>query len=112
LLFLRKLKQGGSIHSFGIDVAKMAGIPKNVILQARCILNQLEKMKQNTADFQVTVTPEKTEDFLNTETMFSKNLYRELSDLDINNLTPLLALSILEEMQKKYVLENFFFNKK
>ncbi len=100
VLFLRKLVPGGSAHSFGIHVAKMAGMPTEVINQAQKILKKLENSHKNNAKLDL-----KTQDIQ--LSMFSmgdpilEEIREDLSQLDINTLTPVEALMKLNELKKK-----------
>ena len=100
VLFLRKLVPGGSAHSFGIHVAKMAGMPATVIAQAQKILKKLENSHKNNAKPDL-----KTQDIQ--LSMFSmddpilEEIREDLSRLDINTLTPVEALMKLNELKKK-----------
>ena len=100
VLFLRKLVPGGSAHSFGIHVAKMAGMPSSVISQAQKILKKLENSHKNNAKPDL-----KSQDIQ--LSMFSmddpilEEIRDDLSKLDINTLTPVEALLKLNELKKK-----------
>nr|WP_317632624.1 DNA mismatch repair protein MutS [uncultured Flavobacterium sp.] len=99
VLFLRKLVPGGSAHSFGIHVAKMAGMPTEVINQAQKILKKLENSHKNNAKPDL-----KTQDIQ--LSMFSMDdpklveLKDSILNLDINTLTPVEALMKLNELKK------------
>ncbi|MCH5597356.1 DNA mismatch repair protein MutS [Niabella ginsengisoli] len=120
IIFLRKLARGGSTHSFGIHVAKMAGMPTSLIKRANEILTQLEtqhvdeesrrqedgktgqrktenisqKVKQlNTPEFQLSIFDAHSQTF--------DEIRQLLSDIDINRLTPVEALLKLQEIKGK-----------
>jgi len=105
IIFLRKLTKGGSTHSFGIHVAKMAGMPNILVNRANEILKEMElknKGSQNlttpsaqTADtkFQLSIFDAHTETF--------ESIRKELDEMDINNLTPVEALMKLQAIKKK-----------
>ncbi len=105
VIFLRKLKEGGSEHSFGIHVAQMAGMPRSVVKRAGEILKDLEGNGQE----KVLTKPVKDiadqREGLQT-TIFQlddpvlKQIRDEIKDLDINNLTPIEALNKLSEIKK------------
>lgn len=113
VIFMRKLVPGGSEHSFGIHVAKLAGLPNNVVNRANEILAQLEESNSHTA---VTSSEkgkktgkksvkEKTEDgiqlsFFQLDDPVLSQVRNEILDLDVNNLTPLEALNKLNEIKR------------
>jgi DNA mismatch repair protein MutS len=103
VLFLRKLVPGGSEHSFGIHVAKMAGMPKKVLNKANSILKKLEKshsseqlnkdIKSIKSDIQL--------EFFKLDDPALEEIKDELLDLDINSMTPMEALLKLSEIKRK-----------
>jgi DNA mismatch repair protein MutS len=111
IIFLRKLARGGSTHSFGIHVAKMAGMPPSLIERANDILKQLEtkhvgeggrdaesgltgKIKNiSTAKMQLSIFDAHSETF--------DEIRKLLTDIDINRLTPVEALLKLQEIKNK-----------
>ncbi len=105
IIFLRKLTKGGSTHSFGIHVAKMAGMPNILVNRANDILKEMElknKGSQNLATpsaqaadtkFQLSIFDAHTETF--------ESIRKELDEMDINNLTPVEALMKLQAIKKK-----------
>ena len=103
VLFLRKLVPGGSEHSFGIHVAKMAGMPKKVLNKANSILKKLEKshsseqlnkdIKSIKSDIQL--------EFFKLDDPALEEIKEELLDLDINSMTPMEALLKLSEIKRK-----------
>jgi DNA mismatch repair protein MutS len=102
IIFLRKIIPGGCDDSYGIQVARLAGIPKNVLERARVILDQLE-----TKEVKYPVIPEpkkkpKVSEFqLNIFTAKEEILAEELRKLDLNQMTPVEALNKLQELKKK-----------
>jgi len=105
VLFLRKLVPGGSEHSFGIHVARMAGMPHSVIKRAEEILLQLEKsQKKKQFEKPVKDIVEKSEgfqlSFFQLEDPVLKRIRDEIVGLDLNNLTPIDALNKLNEIKK------------
>ena len=107
VLFLRKLVQGGSEHSFGIHVARMAGMPKSIVQRAEVILKQLEKdsPSENISKPQKGKTQAKTEggyqlNFFQLDDPILSQVRDEISNLDINNLTPLEALNKLHDIRR------------
>ncbi|MGY6562019.1 MAG: DNA mismatch repair protein MutS [Luteibaculaceae bacterium] len=104
VLFLRKLVPGGSEHSFGIHVAKMAGMPKTILNRSNEILKQLEAQKAGNTKLTVepkTATQEQMQlSFIQLADPVLEQIREELENLDINNLTPLEALMKLNEIKK------------
>ncbi len=103
VLFLRTLVAGGSQHSFGIHVAKMAGMPQTVLQRSKKILKQLEKSHSSDA------LTEKVKDlnsemqlsFFNLDDPLLEELKSDILDTDIDRLTPLEALMKLNEIKRK-----------
>ncbi len=102
VIFLRKLIPGGSEHSFGIHVAKMAGMPKEVLKKANEVLELLEKVHQDTGRKKTNqaVTDNFQLSFFQLEDPVLKNIKEEIENLDINTLTPVEALMKLNEIKK------------
>lgn len=106
IVFLRKLVKGGSNHSFGIQVGKMAGLPQSVIKRAAEILKQLENDKDKNGTLQKNVTRIAKEregvqlSFFQLEDPVLLQIRDEIAGLDINSLTPLEALNKLNEIKK------------
>ena len=102
VLFLRKLTPGGSEHSFGIHVAKMAGMPQQVIHKANKILQRLEKSHCNEelTDKLQSVQNEMQLSFFNLDDPLLEQIKEEILDLDINTLTPVEALMKLNEIKR------------
>lgn len=102
VIFLRKLVKGGSEHSFGIHVAQMAGMPKNLLKRANEILAQLEKSHAGTGN--ETSNKAKETDyqlsFFQLNDPVLEQIKDELTKLDINILTPVEALMKLNEIKK------------
>ena len=100
ILFLRKLIPGSSEHSFGIHVAKMAGVPKSVIKNANKILLNLEKDRGH--DKISNKTSEKNQlDFFTIQDPISQEIKLELMKIDLDKLTPIEALVILNDLKRK-----------
>ena len=105
IIFLRKLTKGGSTHSFGIHVAKMAGMPNNLVTRANAILQEMELKNQGSqklatptaattdSKFQLSIFDAHTETF--------ESIRKELDSIDINNLTPVEALMKLQAIKQK-----------
>ncbi|MBR8719766.1 DNA mismatch repair protein MutS [Bacteroides pyogenes] len=106
VIFLRKLERGGSEHSFGIHVAKMAGMPKSIVKRADEILKQLEsdsrqqgisgkplaEVSENRGGMQLS--------FFQLEDPILCQIRDEILNLDVNNLTPIEALNKLNDIKK------------
>ncbi len=103
VLFLRKLVPGGSAHSFGIHVAKMAGMPDFVIRRASQKLKGLEKSnRQETRAKGLSDNKEELQlSFFNLDDPLLENLREEIKDLDIDTLTPIEALMKLNEIKRQ-----------
>ena len=107
VLFIRKLVPGGSAHSFGIHVAKMAGMPQTVVAKAQKLLKKLEKdsrsfsnstsLKSAKDDMQLNI--------FNLDDPLLEEIKDEIINLDINTLTPVEALMKLNEI-KRMLLKN------
>ena len=96
IVFLRKLAPGGSAHSFGIHVAKLAGMPSSVLRRASEILESLEKNRQDGLQVKASEVSESMQlSFFQLNDPVLENIKEELDRLDINQLTPLEALSKL-----------------
>ena len=104
VLFLRKLKPGGSEHSFGIHVARMAGIPKTVLNRSDILLKELEKGRENISGKEigrVKVNPIQLSMFqLNDPVLIA--IKEQLATLDLNTLSPIEALLKLNELKKLF----------
>ena len=94
VVFLRKIVRGGANRSFGIEVAELAGVDKNVTLRAKEILKELEKKGLSK---KVESGADKTGD---SEKQLSE-AERIIKDLDINKITPLMAFEILSDLKEK-----------
>ncbi len=104
VLFVRKLIKGGSAHSFGIHVAKMAGMPQIVILKAQKLLKKLEKDHSSAA--LNGIKPAKDEmqmSFFNLDDPLLEEIKEEILNLDINSITPVEALMKLNEIKRMLV---------
>lgn len=106
VVFLRKLVKGGSNHSFGIQVGKMAGLPQSVIKRADEILKQLENDRDKNGSIQKNVESIASEregmqlSFFQLDDPVLSQIRNEIAGLDINGLTPLEALNKLSEIKK------------
>ncbi|MBW8244439.1 DNA mismatch repair protein MutS [Muricauda oceani] len=102
VLFLRKLVPGGSEHSFGIHVAKMAGMPQQVIQKANKILKKLEKSHatEEVSDKLQASQNEMQLSFFNLDDPLLEEIKEEILHLDIDTLTPVEALMKLNEIKR------------
>ena len=102
IIFIRKLKKGGSEHSFGIHVAKMAGVPKKIILNADAVLKRLESTKEDGDKCLENIKKDNDLQlsFFKLDDPVLEKMRDELMDLDINSLTPVEALMKLNEIKK------------
>lgn len=103
IIFLRKLVPGGSEHSFGIHVAKLAGMPSKVLNRANEILKTLESSRTSgdTKDKIKKVTEENLQlSFFQLDDPVLENIREELTKIDINTLTPIEALMKLNAIKK------------
>jgi DNA mismatch repair protein MutS len=102
VIFLRKLAPGGSVHSFGIHVAKMAGMPPSLLQRAEEILRQLEdkQVAEHLGDqVKRIVAPQMQLSIFDAHTEAFTNIRQLLEDLDINRLTPVEALLKLQDIK-------------
>ena len=108
VIFMRKLKPGGSEHSFGIHVARMAGMPPSVVHRANQVLEELERGR---GDNTVSSISKPIETIANSREGMQLSFFQlddpvleqirdEISGIDINNLTPMEALNKLNEIKK------------
>jgi len=107
IIFLRKLAAGGSTHSFGIHVAKMAGMPPSLINRANEILKQLEDSRSSNTDakevlsnqHKLSTSPKVQLSIFDAHTETFQHIRQALTKLDINRLTPVEALMKLNEIK-------------
>ncbi len=104
VIFLRKLVPGGSEHSFGIHVARMAGMPDKVVRRANEVLQQLEKSKREPGPRKQLAIPANIDDLqlsiFQLDDPMLEQIRDEIVHLDINTLTPVEALMKLNEIKK------------
>lgn len=104
IIFTRKLEQGGSEHSFGIHVAKMAGMPQSVVKRANQILEKLESssvqgdLKQTTKELSEEAAMQLS--FFQLDDPTLTQIKEEIENIDIDTLTPVEALMKLNEIKK------------
>lgn len=105
VIFLRKLVRGGSEHSFGIHVARMAGMPKSIVARANEILKELESshrtelMKEPVKEL-ASHREGLQLSFFQLDDPVLKQIRDEIAKLDINNLTPIEALNKLNDIKR------------
>jgi len=99
ILFLRKLIPGSSEHSFGIHVAKMAGMPKDVLNKANDMLKQLEQSRSSKELIVNEISPQL--EFFNISDPILEELKNDLENLNLDELTPIEALLKLNELKRK-----------
>ena len=105
VIFLRKLEKGGSEHSFGIHVAKLAGMPKSIVKRANTILNQLETDNRQQGIAKPTAEIASSREgvqlsFFQLDDPVLSQIRDEILHIDVDNLTPLEALNKLNEIKK------------
>lgn len=103
VLFLRKLQPGGSEHSFGIHVAKMAGMPQHVLHRANKILKKLEKShgsEELSGQLKSAAEQEHQLSFFKLDDPLLEEIKEEIANLDIDTLTPVEALMKLNELKR------------
>ncbi|MAR39252.1 MAG: DNA mismatch repair protein MutS [Flavobacteriales bacterium] len=101
ILFIRTLKEGGSEHSFGIHVAKMAGMPKKIIKKSEQILKKLEKSRTKEGEKDIINHKEDMQlSFFQLDDPTLIQIQEEIAGIDINTLTPVEALMKLNEIKK------------
>ncbi len=105
VLFIRKLVAGGSEHSFGIHVAKMAGMPQQVLHRANKILKKLEKShsSEELTDKVKSIKDEMQLSFFNLDDPLLEQIKEEILHIDIDTLTPVEALMKLNEIKRMLI---------
>ena len=104
VLFIRKLVKGGSAHSFGIHVAKMAGMPQIVIQKAQKLLKQLEKRHSSEELSGIKSANDELQlSFFNLDDPLLEDIKEEIMNIDINTLTPVEALMKLNEIKRMLI---------
>ena len=101
VIFLRKIKEGGASKSYGIHVAKLAGIPQTVINRAKYLLSDFMNDKKP-----VQKSIDKNSSFEDNQLLlfekFESAIIEEIKKINLNNISPIEALNILNEIKKKY----------
>lgn len=104
VIFLRKLKRGGSAHSFGIHVAAMAGMPRKVIDRADKLLSMLEKTHSHDSLNEATANSKKGDDmqlsFIQLDDPLLLQIKEDILNINIDTLTPVEALMKLNEIKR------------
>ncbi len=101
IIFMRKLRPGGSEHSFGIHVAQMAGMPNLVINRANQMLKELEKSRAGRGNAKTKGGKEMQLSFFKLDDPILESIREDIKNLDINTLTPVEALMKLNEVKRK-----------
>jgi DNA mismatch repair protein MutS len=104
IVFLRKVEPGAADRSYGIEVAKLAGLPPEVVVRAREVLHEHESAEHE-ASSHLSANPKTQEPGMQL-TMFtplSQKIVDRLREADLNNLTPLEALNLLNELKKQII---------
>lgn len=103
IIFMRKLKEGGSAHSFGIHVARMAGMPGLVVGKAQKILAELEKSRSRDDQAEALKAGEEEMQlsFFQLDDPILQDIKEDIAALDLNALTPIEAMMKLNEIKKK-----------
>lgn len=99
ITFLRRIVEGGTDDSYGVEVAKLAGVPRAVIKKAHGILEELEKGETHSPKAETSVTEEKTQ--MGFGSVIAEEIASDLKKLDITTLTPIEALNILNDFVKR-----------
>jgi len=101
IVFLRKIARGGANRSFGIEVAALAGVPKDVTVRAKGILKTLEKNDIARGKIQITEVEEEEE-----QVRQLSEVEKIISEIDINTLSPMQAFMLLSDLKEKLDEEN------
>ena len=104
IIFMRKLISGGSEHSFGIHVAKMAGMPPSISNRAEMLLKQMERFVKREGNNQAIKQFQKEKDMqlsiFQLDDPVLENIRKTLMEIDIDKLTPVEALLKLNEIKR------------
>ncbi|MGE5805254.1 MAG: DNA mismatch repair protein MutS [Ignavibacteria bacterium] len=104
VIFLHKVNSGGADHSYGIQVAQMAGLPKFITSRAKEVLQNLESKELTPYEIKKEKLRKLKPEFENQISLFEfkdDEIRKEINEMEINNLTPLEALNKLSELKKK-----------
>jgi DNA mismatch repair protein MutS len=97
IVFLHNIEPGAASKSYGIEVARLAGLPMAVIERARHVLRQHEKQERQSVQVETAAEPVQLTIF----TPLSQRIVDRIEATDVNSLTPLQALNLLEELQSE-----------
>jgi DNA mismatch repair protein MutS len=97
IVFLHTIEPGAASKSYGIEVARLAGLPAAVIERAKHVLRQHEKQERQSVQVETAVEPVQLTIF----TPLSQRIVDRIEEIDVNSLTPLQALNLLEELQQE-----------
>lgn len=103
VVFLRRLEKGGAEHSFGIHVARLAGMPQPILRRADEVLHQLEQTRNNEVQGRISTQPQADGvqmNFFQLDDPVLSQVRDEILHLDVNNLTPLEALNKLNDIKR------------
>ena len=101
ITFLRRIVRGGADGSYGIDVARLAGVPDRVVARARVILKSLEEQEISFGKIEMKELPEEETQQVSMGSLAEKEILEDLRELNINDLTPLRALELLDELSRR-----------
>ena len=103
ITFLRKIIRGSTDDSYGIEVAKLAGVPDSVIKRAKEILAVVERTSQSlkTSDKDAKKMPQKDESLITMDDLIEEQVLEELKAIDLNAISPYEAMSLLYNLQKR-----------
>jgi len=104
VIFLRKLQEGGSNHSFGIHVAQLAGMPKMVLSRAKEMLKQLESQRTDNQQQVIAAANGQLAIFEMQDPQWNK-VKDQIKRLDVNQMTPMEALQFIAQLQKEAAKE-------
>ena len=105
ITFLRKIVKGSTDDSYGIEVAKLAGLPNEVIKRAKEVLSMVEassKAVRDAVDGDSIAAPKEDDGLLSIDDMMNEQLIEELRQVDLNTLSPFECMSLMFEWKKRY----------
>ena len=105
ITFLRKIVRGSTDDSYGIEVAKLAGLPNEVIKRAKEVLSMVEassKAVRDAVDGDTTARPKEDDGLLSIDDMMNEQLIEELRQVDLNTLSPFECMSLMFEWKKRF----------
>jgi DNA mismatch repair protein MutS len=100
ITFLRRIIRGPADGSYGIEVAKLAGVPDSVVKRAKVVLKSLEENGNYVPSQTVVSNDESETDQVSFEQNYNQTIIDRLKSIDINTLTPIEAMSVLYELNK------------